>query len=149
MLHSISPTLPHRQNGVVLIVGLVILLLMSILALTGATNAITTNRLVNHWAERDNALQLAEAKNQQTLADTDCINRALNRAKAQGGQQQGPEVSCTNGASISASSGNTLVPGYSIGSVNLAYRSIRINSDITTSDATGKLTHGYIGLTVN
>ncbi|AKJ96382.1 hypothetical protein TVD_01430 [Thioalkalivibrio versutus] len=75
---------PKRQEGSALIVGLVLLLVVTILAITGMQDTLLQERMSGNWHDRNLAFQASEAAlregehwiNQRTLSELDAIDQS-------------------------------------------------------------------------
>lgn len=61
MSRNTSTGFPHRQAGVSLIIGLIMLLMLTIIALAGSQISLQQERMAGNWRESDVAFQRAES----------------------------------------------------------------------------------------
>jgi hypothetical protein len=67
-----------KQYGAVLVTSLLLLLVMTMLALTGMQNSILNERMASNWQQRDKTFQVADSSAAQAKGNINHLGEAIN-----------------------------------------------------------------------
>ena len=146
---------PKRQDGAVLIVGLLILIVLTSMAVTGASSSTVSEKIAANAQVRTNSFQVAESASVIAINTPAWVNEAMKHTGDPTYTNWATETSIalppgeTTGISATStiSARQEHASGYSlhIGS-GLNYIRLQIDSDATVYNTQRSLTHGYVRL---
>lgn len=136
-----------KQEGAVLIIGLIILTVMSIIVTAGMKGAITNERIASNYQANETSFQAAESGAPYVLGQKDIINTSLGNL---GKSSSYNRTVAENELSMSVVSKRVPVPGFSLRTnAGYAYYILEITTETNTADVDTAITSGYVTLGAN
>ena len=147
--HTLLFSKQRQQNGAVLVVSLMLLLVLTMLAISGTENTITVQGVVNNTESESYAFSVGETAIADTLSNDTAVNEALKYVDSPPTGDGATETITFQESGVSAttqlSSFKDLIPGNTINlGSDLIYIRLQADSEATAKNTEKRLTHAFV-----